>query len=109
MDKKWKFRNYLVPDYMRDGIEVYVQLGKPPGDFLTAVICNDLKKAVVYADDINIGNLAAFVNYFYNYAPLECWGSEQRFENWIAQGGLIGIRRIKEQQRAKVIREAENL
>lgn len=85
------YQIFEVPEYMRDSLEEYVQLGRPVGDFLTAVICNDLKEAVMYADDNNIAQLPAYANYFYNYAPRECWGSRAAMERWIEAGGLIGL------------------
>jgi len=95
-EDKFKFREFFIPGYMREGIEEYVQLGTEPGDFLGAVISNNLKAAVLYADDINIANLPAYVNYFYNYAPIDCWGSEAEMERWVESGGLIGIRNPKQ-------------
>lgn len=64
-------------------IERYIKDRKPPGDFLTAVICNDLKEAVARADDENQNNLPAYVGYFYNEAPSACWGSRAAFKNWL--------------------------
>lgn len=88
---------YEIPEYMRDGLELYVQMGVVPGDFLSAVIANDLKKAVMYADVNNMRNLPAYANFFYNYAPVDCWGSVQNLNDWHNKGGLIGIRSRREQ------------
>ena len=96
-EKKYHFSSgpfeFEVPEYMRDGLEYYIQLGLNPGDFLTAVIINDLKGAVQAADEINIGNIPAYVNYLYNHAPVGCWGSVQHYEAWVEDGGLIGLQR----------------
>lgn len=93
---KFVFRSgyqvFEVPEYMRDSVEEYVQLGKPTGEFLAAVIQNNLKQAVMYADENNIGQLPAYMNYFYNYAPSDCWGSAAAMKRWIEAGGLIRIR-----------------
>jgi hypothetical protein len=83
----WK----LIPEYMHDAVLRYVQHGKRPGDFLSAVICNDLFRAVERADDTNIKLLARYVMFFYNYTPHECWGSEAKVKAWVARGGVNGL------------------
>jgi hypothetical protein len=82
----WK----LIPEYMHGGIRRYVEHGVLPGDFLQAVICNDLFRAVERADDTNILLLARYVIFFYNYTPHECWGSADHVKAWVARGGLSG-------------------
>ncbi len=75
----------VIPEYMRHGLTDYVNDGVPPGQFLAAIICNDLKAAVMYADDTNLENIPAYVNFFYNHAPMPCWGSKQAMDSWIAK------------------------
>lgn len=79
----YQFRDFYIPSYMMGGIERYIRKGIPPGDFLTAVICNDLAESVARADDENIANLPAYVAYFYNEAPGYCWGSKERMKEWM--------------------------
>jgi hypothetical protein len=80
-----------IPDYMRDGIKMYIERGiAHPGGFLTAIIQNDLKEAVRRADDTNRRLLANYVDFFYNYAPIDCWGSPDKMAKWIERGGLYG-------------------
>ncbi len=86
-DGEYHFQGFRIPRRMMDGIRRYVDQGIPPGDFLQAVICNDLVAAVSRADDENIRNLPAFVGYFYNEVPGPCWGSPQKMEAWIEKGG----------------------
>lgn len=78
----YQFQKYHIPDRMMGGIERYVEHGVIPGDFLQSVICNNLKDAVGYADDENIDNLPAYIAYFYNAAPANCWGSNKRMLEW---------------------------
>lgn len=78
----YRFNQYYIPQRMAWGIESYIERGVIPGDFLQAVICNDLKNAVGYADDENIQNLPAYVGYFYNNAPIGCWGSKNAMKIW---------------------------
>jgi len=96
----YNFFGYAIPARMGDGILLYVEHHIQPGDFLTAVICNDLKGACARADDENLQNLPAFVAWFYNYAPAGCWGSPELMSRWLradesplrAGGGLEGER-----------------
>lgn len=80
----YKFQGFYIPDRMFGGIERYINDHVCPGDFLTAVIRNDLKEAVGRADEENMRNLPAYVGYFYNEAPSECWGSPEKMETWLA-------------------------
>ena len=86
-ERKYRFtcdsHTYVIPDYMRNGIDLYIDHGITPGDFLTAVICNDLVGAVGRADSTNIHNLPAYANFFYNYAPSPCWGSKAKMDAWV--------------------------
>jgi hypothetical protein len=73
-----------IPDLTMDGLTRYVVQGIPPGGFLTAVICNDLKEAVGRADPQNTLALHSIVAYFYNETPSACWGSPERMQDWMA-------------------------
>jgi hypothetical protein len=74
---------YNIPDHMVGSIESYILHGSPPGQFLTAVISNDLKQAVSYADNMNQLLLPHYVKLLYNHAPMDCWGSEETMKSWI--------------------------
>ena len=80
----YTFRQFTIRPDMVAAIRRYVDERIPPGDFLTAVIDNDLKEAVKRADDDNVANLPAFVAYFYNEVPGPCWGSPTRRRAWLA-------------------------
>jgi hypothetical protein len=84
----YTFRDFYIPDRMMGGIQRWIDNRIPPGDFLTAVICNDLRKACGRADDENLRNLPAYVGYFYNEAPSTCWGSPEKFAAWAAGGKI---------------------
>lgn len=72
-----------LPDYMQSGVQDYIEHGYEPGGFLTAVICNDLKGAVGKADLTNQRELVNWVQFFYNKAPMGCWGSRTKMEAWM--------------------------
>ena len=80
-------------DYMVDGVRRYIERGPPPGHFLTALICNDLRETVARADLQNQLALISWVKWFYNEAPGGCWGSVERMKDWMAHGGLEGMKR----------------
>ena len=83
MNGEYRFQQFHIPDRMMGAVRRYIEDGTPPGDFLTAVIRNDLKEACGRADEENIGNLPAYVAYFYNEAPASCWGSPEKMRDWM--------------------------
>ena len=87
IDDTYRFQNFYIPLHMMGAIERYVNQGIPPGDFLTAVICNDLFGAVGRADEENMANLPAYVSYFYNEVPNGCCGSKERMAAWVGKFG----------------------
>ena len=82
IDDTYRFQGFYIPPRMMGAIERYVDHGISPGDFLTAVICNDLAGAVGRADEENMANLPAYVSYFYNEVSGECWGSIKKMVAW---------------------------
>jgi len=86
----YTFRGFYLPDYMVPGLERYIYKGILPGDFLSAVLRNDLVSAVSNADETNLANLPVYIGFLYNEVPSTCWGSPQKVEEWSASGGLKG-------------------
>jgi hypothetical protein len=93
----YRFRQFSISPLMLDAIRRYIVDGLPPGHFLTAIIDNDLREAVMRADDENMPNIPAFVAYFYNEAPADCWGSSHKRQDWIAS--------IRKKQKETELRE----
>lgn len=71
------------PQHMRDAITRYIIDGIKPGSFLSAVISNNLQKAVFAADDDNLPLLKLYVRWFYWEAPGNSWGSPEAMEHWL--------------------------
>ena len=71
-----------IPERMRGALARWIQHGIAPGDFLTAVLKNDLAEACLRADDENIHLLCDYIKFLQNYAPMGCWGSPKDFDNW---------------------------
>ena len=82
-----------VPEHLHEGIAAYIADGVPPGGFLCAVVCNDLRGAFERADSESSVALHAIVAFMYNHAPSACWGSQQRMVEWIQRGGANGTAR----------------
>ena len=82
---RYEFRHWYIPDRMMTPIRLYIKHGVHPGSFLTAVISNDFREAVGHADDENLNNLPAYMDYFYNHAPCSCWGSPEIMNAWMAR------------------------
>ena len=76
-------RQYHVPDYMMDGLHLYLTQGIPPGSFLTAVLSNDLMGSVERADTNNRHALIGWVQLLYNEMPSFSWGSPEKVQQWI--------------------------
>jgi len=79
-----------LPDYMRDGIRNYLEHGLRPGDFLLAVLSNDLMEAFVQVDDVNRAAMHDWVRFLYNHAPRNSWGSPDLVDDWVRLGGIKG-------------------
>lgn len=72
-----------IPDATLQGIRLYVEAGVPPGDFLMAVLQNDLKEAFGRADEYNTRAMHSIVQYLYNHVPEVCWGSPEKVKQWL--------------------------
>ena len=75
-----------IPEHMAESLVTrYILRRVPEGSFLAAVLCNDLKRACTHADSTNKRLLFNYMDFLYNYAPSGCFGSEAKYEAWIAQ------------------------
>lgn len=82
-----------VPMHIHGGIIRYIVSGIRPGDFLSAVICNDLRESFGRADEENRDALFYIVEWFYNHAPAPCWGSDEKMYQWtVAREIECGVR-----------------
>jgi hypothetical protein len=86
MDAQLEANLHRIPFYMRDGLADYIRFGQPPGHFLLAVLCNDLKEACGRADETNQRALYDYVYVLANYAPMGCWGDADKVRAWIQKG-----------------------
>lgn len=88
-----------IPEHMLDGVRNYVEHGLPPGGFMSAIFENNFVEATKRADE---GNSQALWHWAYvlNWAPIGCWGSAAKVDEWIEGGGLRGLlaRDVKRQE-----------
>lgn len=83
--------NYsLIPEHMREGVRTYLEHGQRPGDFLIAVLENNLVQSVARADHINITQIVEWVKFLYNEMPIGSWGSREKVKAWSKKGGRDG-------------------
>lgn len=74
-----------IPQYMWGGLVRYLVHGLRPGDFLTAVLSNNLSEACAQADDTNRHHLFDYCFWLYNYAPADAWGNPDAVRYWLAK------------------------
>lgn len=86
------YRLNSLPEHMRGAIYRYIQLGISPGGFGRAVLENDLVGAFNKADDTNMFFMRRWVDWLYNYAPPNCWGSPGNVVVWMAHQGLSNFK-----------------
>jgi hypothetical protein len=73
-----------VPGHLHTGLLEYIVSRRRTGGFLEACLKNDLKEAVVRADQISLDHLFHIVFFLFNYAPAPCWGSPDEVEAWLS-------------------------
>lgn len=71
-----------VPNHLRARLCRWKHAGVRTGDFLRAVLENDLRGAVRRADDDSAAALANIVRWLYLEAPGNCWGSPVLVAAW---------------------------
>jgi len=82
------FKVYLltstnIPEYMHHGLELYVYDHIQPGGFLEAILCNNLVEAAGRADIYNKQCLPEYAKLLENAVPSECYGSKEKYINWL--------------------------
>ena len=78
----YTYREFYIPERMMGGLDRWIQHGIKPGDFLTAVLENNLRATFERADDKNSQNVPAYLAYLYNECPADSWGSKEKVAAW---------------------------
>lgn len=76
-----------LPEHLREGLADYILERVPPGDYLRAVLSNDLRGTFERGDDESIAGLQPTVSWLYNHAPARCWGSREGVASWLRGEG----------------------
>ncbi len=72
----------MLPEHMRQAARRYIEDHELPGDFLTAVLRNDLVDAFGKADGTNITAMRTWASWLYNECPANAWGSPAKVTAW---------------------------
>jgi hypothetical protein len=72
-----------IPVETLNAIDRYVFARLPPGDFLEAVLSNNLQQTFNLADTKNREVLPAIVAYVFNHTPPQCRGNPERVDQWL--------------------------
>lgn len=64
-------------------LDRYIYEGVPTGDFLRAVLENNLRESIGRADQDNLTMLPHIVAWLYNEAPSKCWGAPTKVDEWL--------------------------
>lgn len=75
---------------MWESLVEYIVMGRPTGDFLEALLSNDLRRTVIKADAINLPRLPDYCVFLDSAAPVGCYGSPTAYNEWLRTGGVAG-------------------
>lgn len=76
---------HLVPYHLLPGLVRYFMDRVLPGDFLAALLRNDLMKAVGHADDTSFAALPRLCQFLHNFAPPQSFGSSAAVTAWLSK------------------------
>ena len=77
-----------MKDNTKQDLLNYKEHGIPMGDFLYAVLTNDLLSAFMCADEQNAMDMREIALFVYENLPAISHGTPQRVKNWMRQGGM---------------------
>jgi len=75
----------MIKQTTLDALNRYVVGHVPTGDFLRAVLSNNLVDSFSHADDENLTAMQEIVNHIYLEIPSRCWGSPEKVEAWLGE------------------------
>ena len=81
---------------MVGSVKMYIEEGISGGGFLTALFSNNLIGAFSQADNVNTEAMKEWTVFLFNYIPSDCWGSKEKVQAWIEDGGITGRYKMKE-------------
>ena len=78
-----------IPRRTLTALYEYIRLRKSPGEFLLAVLRNDLVGAVSYADKQSAKALVPLVIFVYSRVPIICYGNREKVQAWLKGGCCV--------------------
>lgn len=100
------FNSDSIPQRFRDSILLYVEHRCPPGDFLEAVLANDLMEAIGRVDEEAYAHLGDICSFVYNRIPRGVWGSRENIKVHF-EGRTPDLARDKDGQWYTVAKESD--
>jgi hypothetical protein len=82
--------DFYLPVHLQKTMSDYIIYGLNPGGFCTAMLANDLHRAVFSADVLNRKLIYEIARWIDIECPRDSFGSYERVENWICD--IDGIR-----------------
>lgn len=80
-----------IPESTKLALQNYVIRGQVVGDFLHAILVNDLQGAFAHADSANIKEMNNIVKWVFNRAPGTCWRHQDNINGWYKCRGALGV------------------
>ena len=74
-----------IPDHMQEAIWQYVNNYRFAGSFLYSVFAHELFDSLARADDETEKILKSYVRLIYNELPMDCHGSFEKVDDWLAK------------------------
>jgi hypothetical protein len=78
----------LVPGSLWPGLERYFVDRVEPGQFLVALLANDLRAAIGRADPASLEALPDLCKFLYNFAPARSHGSQAAVDSWLTAAAV---------------------
>ena len=75
----------MIKQSTLDALNRYVVGHVPTGEFLLAVLSNNLVESFSRADDENLVAMEEIINHIYNKIPYTCWGSPEKVKAWLEE------------------------
>lgn len=76
-----------VPAHLIPGLVRYIVYGIPTGDFLRAVLSDNLMDAMGRADEETAERMKQICSFLYHHSPAACRGSDEAVTQWIVRNG----------------------
>lgn len=80
------YKEDIFPEKMVKAMRGYVEHHQPVGDFLTSVLCNDLRRTFACADDENKPLIEEYFKWARWEIPANAWGSRKAVQKWLEKG-----------------------